>query len=922
MSNHANFYIDHHPDQVLLDGEWKFEWQDGAVEDIGALTFPHAANLPSSGYRCLEQAGILPDPYYGTNSKLYEWTDKKIWYFTRSFTLPDPTDKCILLCFDGVSYRCRVWVNGQLVTEHEGMFGGPVTDITSQVREGENSLVVEVTPPRPGYQFIPFEDPQAMSEIVPWNIRRDAVSSNGDFTVFGIWRGVRIEVVPTHHLSRPHLYTKSIKDNKATLHFEVEIANPQVSETDVLPYNLEHWSSYAFAFAEGTGLKPTGTVLDIEIEFVECATGKIAYSERKPVDLYDQHYLISYYDFRECQFYETEIEIDNPRLWWPNGLGDPELYQVNVRLFNNRDELLDTLSWNTGIRTIEYLPSAGQRLRQRWEDWQYVINGRKIFLRGMNWAPVDYLFDCKPADYRWALEMMKAQGVQLVRVWSGGGMPEDDLFYELCDELGLMVMQDSFPANGVTEAWDPVVLEAQVRYNLYRLRNHPALANHTGGNEINPYTPQNNAAMWVISRTIKDLDPSRKFYTTMPDKGSTHIYQDFEPVRYRKDYSALPFVGESGIHSFPNAKSLRQLISAEEYEQKVSDVYTEEFEVKHPQLRNHFTEFYPSRIPRMMARASMITNTRDATLKDLCEATQMASYEFYQVMANAMRENYPVCTGLLPWVFKRPWTTVAIQLVDGMGDPIAPYYAVKNAYAPLVAEIALQEVSYAPGETFIPDLRLLCGDTVAHSGLTVRMELYDPALKLIRSEAFTCQTTAEESSVRLDCAPITIPHEWADQFFFLRATVEDDHGIIQQSVYWPKVLARFEDPAELAAYRQSRQNNIDFVDGPWLKPQITKLSGDISLELIQQEVEDKFGERWARVELRVTNQGHTPVFPVKLDASEDRTLCRASDNYFFLGVGETRRVTLTVRVKDPLLDVITVTGRAWNCEERSVQVRM
>ena len=87
------------------------------------------------------------------------WTDKKIWYFTRSFSLPDLTDKNILLCFEGVSYRCRVWVNGQLVTQHEGMFGGPVTDISAYVSQGENNLVVEVTPPRPGYQFIPFDDP-------------------------------------------------------------------------------------------------------------------------------------------------------------------------------------------------------------------------------------------------------------------------------------------------------------------------------------------------------------------------------------------------------------------------------------------------------------------------------------------------------------------------------------------------------------------------------------------------------------------------------------------------------------------------------------------------------------------------------------------------------------------------------------------
>jgi beta-mannosidase len=287
-----------------------------------------------------------------------------------------------------------------------------------------------------------------------------------------------------------------------------------------------------------------------------------------------------------------------------------------------------------------------------------------------------------------------------------------------------------------------------------------------------------------------------------------------------------------------------------------------------------------------------------------------------------MRENYPVCTGILPWVFKRPWTTVAIQLVDGLGDPIAPYYAVKNAYAPLVAEIALREVSYAPGETFTPDLRLLCGDTMPHADLTVRMELYDPALRLVHSEAFACQTSTEESSVRFACAPITIPREWADRFFFMRAIVEDSHGFIRQSVYWPKVLARFEDPSVLTDYRQSRQNNMDFVSGPWLKTQIRELSGEIGLELIHTEVEDRFRERWVRVELQLTNKGQVPVFPIKLDALEDRTLCRASDNYFLLGVGETRRITATIRVKDSTPDTITVIGEAWNCEKQNIRVQI
>jgi hypothetical protein len=167
---------------------------------------------------------------------------------------------------------------------------------------------------------------------------------------------------------------------------------------------------------------------------------------------------------------------------------------------------------------------------------------------------------------------------------------------------------------------------------------------------------------------------------------------------------------------------------------------------------------------------------------------------------------------------------------------------------------------------------------------------------------------------------VTIPREWADRFFFMRAILEDAHGFIGQSVYWPKVLARFEDGEALTAYRQSRQNNIDFVDGPWLKPQIAGLSGEISLELICAETEHKFGERLVRVELQVTNRGRTPLFPVKLDALEDRTLTRASDNHFFLGVGESRPITLHVRVKDKELGSVTVSAGGWNCEEKTLEI--
>ena len=916
MNPKHTFYIDRHPGSISLDGAWRFCYHDTAESTPAALDFAHTANLPASGYRCLEQAGILPDPYFGTNSKLYDWPDKKIWYFRRSFTLPEIEGKDVFLCFEGVCYTCRVWLNGEEIVSHEGMFGGPITEISAWAKPGENELVVEVTPPAPDYARHPSHDARSKPQIVPWYVRRDTNSSTGDFIVFGIWRSVRIEILPKYHISRPHLYTVSLDGGAARLRLEAEIADPQVKELDMRASDAGSWSSYSFAYAGGADTCPTGKTLDVAVTLTEKSTGNLAYSSRETVDIWDKFRVVRDEKYRECQYFEKEITIENPRLWWPNGLGSAELYTVTLTLYDADGAMLDSLHFDTGIRTVEYERSAGARLRRRWEDWLYVVNGRKTFVRGMNWMPVDFLFDCRAADYRWALELAKNEGIQLIRVWSGGGMPEDDIFYSLCDELGMLVMQDNFIANGLSDEWNREVLQAQVCRNLYRIRNHPSLASHTGGNEINPYAAGNDAAMWVIAREIADIDPSRKFYNTSPDKGSAHIYRDMEPVWYRKDYGALPFVGESGIHSFPNAKSLRQLMSPEEFGRRLSDIYSEAFSKENPELRNHFSEFSPGRIPRMMSRASMITNTRGIDLADRCEATQMASFEFYQIMANALRENFPVSCGLLPWVFKRPHTTVAIQMVDGLGDPIAPYYAIKNAYSPLVAEAALRELCYAPGETFTPDLRLLTGGEHGYTGLAVKLELYDPALRLVRTEAFACDAPADDSTLAFACEPFTIPVEWAEKFFFLRAVVENAAGeMLQQSFYHPKVLTRLSDDAVRAEYRAKPQNNIDFVEGPWLKPQIASLRGAMTLTLTERSVRTVEGERRLHVKVCIANTGDVPLFPVKLDALEDRTLTCADDNYFVLTPGSAREIGAEIRLCEGAPDTVTLALTAWNADE-------
>ena len=914
MNPNHTFYIHKRPESISLDGTWDFTFLpkdfEGMPED-----YPYSAVLPASGDRCLEQAGLKPDPYFGVNSKEYAGVENNRWFFQKKFTVKKQ-DGDAILCFDGVSYRCRVWLNGTMLCEHEGMFGGPVVEVSGYLIDGENTLTVEVI------SAAVRGSEQARYEIMPWNIIRDSQTSNGDFIVFGIWRPVRLELLPKRRLARPYLYTQKLSDKSAVLHLSCEIVDEQVNELDVRANDTGCWSTYCFAYNNGLSAVPTGETCEMCIRITERENGNLAYCSSETVPLYRKDAVVVGSPWKECQFFEKDIEIENPKLWWPNGLGDAALYDVELTLNPGRNS--DTIRFSTGIRTLEFDYSAGMRFRTRWDKFRFIVNGRPFFVKGMNWMPIDYLYDISDRELLWTLELAKNCGIRAIRVWSGGGMPEDDRFYDLCDRFGILVIQDNFIANNTTEKWNTDVLASQVAMNLYRLRCHPSLAVHTGGNEINPYATDNLAAMAVIEREIADLDPARKFWRTSPDKGSTHIYRDMEPVWYRKIYKQLPFIGESGIHSFPNFKSLRQLLPKEEFERPLSDIFSKEFVTKNPALHNHFTEFLPERIPRMMARASMISDIRGISLEDLCEATQMASCEFYQIMIQAMRENYPVNCGVLPWVFRRSWATVAIQLVDGLGAPIAPYYYVKNAYQPLSVFLSLDEVTYAPGETVSPKLCVVCDGTEAWRGLTVPYEILSPDLTVVHSESFSCDITPEEYKKEFDTTAFSLPETDSERYFFFRVRAENAAGkTVSSSFFWCKVLERFRDREALDAWRAAPESNIDFAEGPWLKPQLTALKKQpLAVTLGSTAVRTVCGERRLTLRFTAENRGNTLIFPLKVDLAEDRTLTMADDNFFALDAGASREITMECRISDDTLDCVTLEAGAWNAEPVRIAVKL
>ena len=896
-----------------LNGQWLFTWEDAETDcpDFQKNTYP--AKLPDSTYFNIFEAGLLPHPYKNNNSAEYLWVREKVFYYKRTFEVEENHGgKDAVLCFDGVAYYSKILLNGKPVCEHEGMFGGPFVNVTDSLNfGGENELIVEIR--APSYKdpnFTARNTNHTNTQIVPWCAAGDEESGSQNFMVMGIWRGVRIELLNKKHISRPVLTTESISDGAAHLRFEAEILDGLINELKVDTGINSGCYSYTRAFDGGlTGVKSLDTAV-ISFSMTEKQSGVTAYSFDEEITFDDRGRSGINPEYSAAQFYEKEFTLSNPKFWYPHTLGEPFLYEIKITLSEN-GKILDEITFDSGVRTVRLLPAKGEKHRHRWGKFQFEVNGRRFFLKGMNHMPVDFLYRERREDIEWVIETAKHAGIELLRAWNGGGSPESDEFYRLCDSHGILVWQDWFLANMEAPAYPQDVLEEQMMLNVYRLRNHASLAVHCGGNEFNPYAKGNAAAMYVMERTAEDLDPQRPFIRTTADGGSAHIYRDIEPIWFSKRYKQLPFVGESGIHSFPKPSTLKRLIPAEEYERlenRLPDLFDRSEMEKFPSFLGHFVEYIPERIPRMIARASTITDVRDLPLSDFAGATQMASYEFYQMMLLSMRDNYPVTAGIMPWVYKRPWPTVGIQLVDGLGYPIAPYYSVKNAYSPLCVMLRLPELTYAPGEE-ISLTAVIFNDSNTDVDGTAKVTVYSPDLES-KYKYESHFSAPDGTKTEIECGCFNIPEAYVESAFIISVKLTTLDEFTAQTVYWPKCLESLRDAAEREKRRSAPTQNPIYGDGPWLKETVMETKTSVCAELVSEIHEN---ERIMK-KICVKNTGSKPAFPVTVDSAELPPFYM-NDNYFLLEPGEEREINVTIR-DGGTVGKLNVSG--WNFENITV----
>jgi beta-mannosidase len=892
-----------HNQHMDLSGNWLLASTDKPVTSISELSLKDwiAVVYPTSVQMAQFKAGRLGDPYEHLNALEHEKLEQRVWYYKKDFSLPARQEgNTLFLCFDGIDYFAKVWLNGELLGTHEGIFGGPVIDITGKAKAGEqNTLVVQVRSANFGNPGFDWRNP---GRIVKGWFLTGGTAMEPYFTL-GLWRNVRIEIVPSYHIERPFLYTEKIEGNLATLGLTTEI----FAGTNSGNYTLHPWGNTQLSNVGAPKDTPRNKKVKDELKVVlEMSDGnKISFRKE----------FTPYVIEGRCWLEET-FTIPNPRLWFPNGTGSPDFYKTSISLLVNGKQS-DRIEFDFGIRTIEQVRSAGIRTGDRWQNWQFVVNGKKLFIKGINWMPVDALYDLTADKYDWAVKMAKNAGIQMFRIW-GSGLLESKEFYDACNKYGIMVWQDFPIANFDTPEWPQDVWEAQVCQNIFRLRNQPSLVMWCGGNEFNPYSFGNAASIGILERNLRIFDPTRTFLRASPDAGSIHSYPDFDPSWY-KGYELVPFVAETGIHCITDPKTIREVVSESELS-NLKGMYDQTFAASHPEFVQHFAEYNPGRVPRMLSRASHIDNMANPALESIAEATQVGAGEFYQVMSEGIQFNYPVTTGLLPWVYKRPWPVVAaINLVDGKGQPSAPYYFLKRTYEPVHVALDIKRLLWAPGENFPVGMKVINGVDEPASEAKVMVEVFDDKFKSLQKEEKRVHIQAGISVSGVSFADFQIPATWKGKYFFVRVTLSDKNNkLLSDAEYWPRTIPQMEDPDFHKQFCNEPVPWPTLDKGPWLKPAVAATRTKLEARLVSVKT---VSSSESQVEISISNTGKIPAFMVKLEISGIKRAFYATDNFFWLSPGDHKTVTMNVLWREPASDrKITIDIQAWNSNRQSLEL--
>lgn len=648
-------------DVMLLNTDWEFS-QVGTEKWMSAV-------VPGTVHQDLIRHKLLPDPFYGTNEKQIQWVENEDWEYRTSFTVTEEQLKRdgAQLIFEGLDTYADVYLNGSLLLEADNMFVGYTLPVKPVLRLGENFLHIYFHSPirrtLPQYESNGFNYPadndhhekhlSVFSRKAPysygwdWGIR---------MVTSGVWRPVAIRFYDVATIGDYHVRQLELTDRKALLSNELQINS-----------TLTHQASAELE-------------ISISLEGKEVSVTKEEITLQPGVNCFT-----------------LPAEIANPVRWMPNGWGDPTLYDFSSRVVYN-NKVVAEQSHRIGLRTIRLVNEKDAD----GESFYFEVNGIPMFAKGANYIPQDALLPSVTTErYRTLFRDIKEANMNVVRVW-GGGTYEDNRFYDLADENGILVWQD-FMFACTPYPSDPAFLkrvEAEACYNIRRLRNHASLAMWCGNNEIlealkywgyqKKYTPEIYQEMMtgydklfreLLPAKVKELDAGRFYIHSSPylanwgrpeswgigDSHNWGVWYGQKPFE-SLDTDLPRFMSEFGFQSFPEMKTIAAFASPEDYQ------------IESEVMNAHQKSSIGNALIRTYMERDYIVPDK---FEDFVYVGLVLQGQGIRHGLEAHRRNRPYCMGTLYWQLNDSWPVVSWSGIDYYGNWKALHYQAKRAFAPI-----------------------------------------------------------------------------------------------------------------------------------------------------------------------------------------------------------------------------------------------
>lgn len=624
--------------KLLLNGTWNM--QGGGYDCFGTV--------PGSVYSFLLDSGLMPDPYFRTNELSALKLMENDFTFSRRFTYEKTSFPAILRC-DGLDTLCNISINGAPVGKTDNMHRSYEFDVSAIIKDGENEISVTCLSPtkfcRETYAKYP-----TYSSSDPYkghvHLRKASCMMGWDWGArlpdAGIWKDISIITLDSDRISEVHITQRH--------------ENGKVYVTPCVK------TLYGTAEVSINVSAPCGKTFTLPAN--------------------------------------TESEIAEPMLWWPNGFGKQDLYTFCVEI-NENGKTVDSQTKRIGLRTLKLI-----REKDEWgESFCHEVNGIRFFAMGADYIPEDNIMSrySKERTYR-LIKQCRDCNFNAIRVWGGGIYPHDH-FFDACDEYGLVVFNDLMFACMHVPSYPSMIanIDAEVRENLMRIRHHASLAIISGNNEI-----EEAIEFWwqdagknerkkeyirlfehMIPRIAEDVCPYIPYISSSPSSfgsfletrnenyGDSHYWEVWHGgvpfTEYRKHY--FRYLSEFGFESFPCEKTVNSFTL--------------------PEDRNIFSRVMEMHQRCKGANRKIITYLADTfkypnDFSTTLYASQLLQAEAIRYGVEHLRRNRGRCMGALYWQLNDIWPVASWASIDYYGRFKALQYVAKRFFAPVM--ISCEEI--------------------------------------------------------------------------------------------------------------------------------------------------------------------------------------------------------------------------------------